>query len=199
MEANTGPGAIPTLDDLALDPSRAAGLSPDLARALWVRGHVALGALAAFVTTPVAPPTSLTIHEVDRYLTMQEVKERTGLSLSFLYEMARTGVLPVKPMGKGIAGTRRRGYRVLLSELLAWEARLGTSDVDGKLSNMLSSRRDGRRVSTAPKTPRADTGPTGGSARRAPHNGLSMGTRPDKSDSATRRQTDSNAGADTRP
>jgi hypothetical protein len=51
----------------------------------------------------------------DRYLTMQEVRRRTGLSLSHLYEMGRAGELPVKPMGQGREGKKPRGYRVLLS------------------------------------------------------------------------------------
>ena len=55
---------------------------------------------------------------------MQEVRQRTGLSLSHLYEMGRPGVLPVRQMGKGTRGTKRRGYRILLSDLLDWEARL---------------------------------------------------------------------------
>ena len=173
------------------DPSRATVLPPDVARALWVRGHVALGALAPLVAVPLPqqrPDGALA--GADRYLTMQEVKQRTGLSLSHLYEMGRTGVLPVRQMGKGTRGTKRRGYRVLLSDLLAWEART-TSDVDGKLSDMLSSRHDRRGVSAASKAPRPDAGPTGSPTRRASNNDLPMGTGPGRPDSSTRRQAHS--------
>ena len=100
----------------------------------------------------------------------------------------RTGALPVKQMGKGTGGSRRRGYRILLSDLLAWEARLATTDVDAKISNMLSSRRDREGVSAASKAPRPDAGPTGRPARRTFDNGLPMGTRPRKPRSSTRRQ-----------
>ena len=58
--------------------------------------------------------------DADRYLTMGEVSARTGLSLSHVYEMARLGRLPAKRMG---SGSRGRAYRVLLSELRAWEER----------------------------------------------------------------------------
>jgi excisionase family DNA binding protein len=54
----------------------------------------------------------------DRYLTMAEVAERTGLSLSHVYEMARFGKIPARRMGRGDKG---RAYRVLLSDLRAWE------------------------------------------------------------------------------
>src|SRR5437879_6007814 len=179
VSSESHPLAVPTLDDLARDPSRAAVLPADVARTLWLRGHVALGALAPLVAVPVAQqPPNRAVAEADRYLTMQEVGQRTGLSLSHLYEMGRLGVLPVRQMGKGTRGTKRRGYRILLSDLLDWEARLATSDVDVKISNMLSSGRDGQGVSAASTSPRPDTGPTRRPARRASNNGLPMGTGP---------------------
>jgi hypothetical protein len=192
VSSESHPLAVPTLDDLARDPSRAAALSPDVARTLWVRGHVALGALAPLVAVPVAQqPPNRAAAEADRYLTMKEVRQRTGLSLSHLYEMGRTGVLPVRQMGNGTRGTKRRGYRILLSDLLDWEARRATGDVDVKISNMLSSHRDGQGVSAASKAPRLDAGPTRRPARRASNNGLPMGTGPGRPDSTTRRQADS--------
>ncbi len=58
--------------------------------------------------------------EVDRYLSIPQVAARTGLSTSHLYELARVGDLPIRTMGRG---RRPRGYRILLSDLLAWEAK----------------------------------------------------------------------------
>lgn len=54
----------------------------------------------------------------DRYLTMAEVAQRTGLSLSHVYELARFGKIPAKRLGRGERG---RAYRVLLSDLKVWE------------------------------------------------------------------------------
>ena len=125
----------------------------------------------------------------DRYLTMQEVKKRTGLSLSHLYEMGRTGALPVKPMGRGCGGKRPRGYRVLLSDLLAWEANLGNGAVDVRLNSMLSSPRDRRRVETTPTATPAYTGATRGPARRPPDHAFPMGARRERHLGA-RRETD---------
>jgi len=121
----------------------------------------------------------------DRYLTIPEVRARTGLSLSHLYELARTGVLKVKPMGRG-----GRGYRVLMSDLLAWEARLGTDALDIRLNNMLSSSRDRRRVSAASGAPRVDPSRTRGQNRRPRDHALSMGARGERGP-GTRRETDS--------
>jgi len=101
-------------------------------------------ALLRMITPQVStssPDTSRSEGE-DRYLTMPEVKKRTGLSLSHLYEMGRTGELPVKPMGRGCGGKKPRGYRVLLSELLAWEAGRKKSAVADRVSNMLISSHD---------------------------------------------------------
>src|SRR5206468_2216204 len=119
------------------------------------------------------------------------VRQRTGLSLSHLYEMGRTGALPVRQMGKGTRGTKRRGYRILRSDLLAWETRVATSGLDVKISNMLSSRRDRQGVSAAPKAPQSDAGSTRRPARRPSNNGLPMGTGPGKPDSSARRQAHS--------
>lgn len=90
---------------------------------------------------PASPPTEapITIGEADRYVTIPQVAKRTGLSVSFLYELARRGNLPVRPMG---TGRRPRGYRVLLSELLAWEAGRKKTAVADRVNNMLTSSHD---------------------------------------------------------
>src|SRR5215510_4240624 len=93
------------------------------------------------------------------------------------YELARVGTLPVKPMGRG---KKRRGYRVLLSDLLEWEARVGDCALDAGISKMLSSNRDGRRVPAASSPPRDDSGSTGRPARRPPDHAVSMGAGPER-------------------
>src|SRR2546422_7598094 len=92
---------VPTLDEIAADPVKAATLPTATAQALWARCLLVLTALlpSASSSAPAGPAPLATPTEDDRYLTMQEVKERTGLSLSYLYELARAGALPVKPMG----------------------------------------------------------------------------------------------------
>src|SRR5262249_14361106 len=67
-------------------------------------------------------PVGLGSGEANRYLTSPEVSAHTGLSLSYLYELARRGVLPVTPMGRGGHGTKRRGYLGLLCALRESEA-----------------------------------------------------------------------------
>jgi len=71
-------------------------------------------AIALRGMAPVAPAPA----DGDRYLTMAEVAQRTGLSLSHVYELARFGKIPAKRLGRGEKG---RAYRVLLSDLRAWE------------------------------------------------------------------------------
>jgi DNA-binding transcriptional regulator YiaG len=100
-------------------------------------GHLAVdldAALASRQTQQMAPAPAQPL-EADRYFTIQEVSTRTGLSVSFLYELARRGDLPTRSLGMG---NRPRGYRVLLSDLLAWEASRNKSAVADRVSNMLS-------------------------------------------------------------
>jgi hypothetical protein len=142
--------------------------------------------------TPTQPtgPADAGRNEDDRYLTMQEVKERTGLSLSHLYELGRMGTLKVAAMGRG-----GRGYRVLMSDLLAWEASLSTESVDIRLSNVLTSRDAGRRVPSSPNAARVDTGANGAQDRRASDHALPMGARRERR-TGTRREIDTPPGTE---
>jgi len=47
------------------------------------------GAIWMRMMTPTIPSTTAPTPDDDHYLTMAEVKKRTGLSLSYLYEIAR--------------------------------------------------------------------------------------------------------------
>jgi hypothetical protein len=128
--------------------------------------------------------------EDDRYLTMQEVKRRTGLSLSHLYELGRAGTLKVTAMGRG-----GRGYRVLMSDLLAWEANLSRGPIGVRVSNMLSSRRERRSIPSPSTATRVDTGPAGAQDQRPSDHTLSLGARRERR-SGTRRETDTPPGTE---
>ena len=112
---------IGRLDQIAADPTMAATLLLDDALALLARTGAVREVLKARVgallgaTTDVQHPDQVCPAHDDRYLTMQEVAKRTGLSRSHLYALARKGSLTVRRMGQ------KRAYRVLLSDLLAWE------------------------------------------------------------------------------
>jgi excisionase family DNA binding protein len=54
--------------------------------------------------------------EVDRIITPEEMASRLTLSVKTVMRMLREGVIPAQP----IRGKRRRTYRILLSEFLAW-------------------------------------------------------------------------------
>ena len=148
----------------------------------------------ARMMTPQQPRADATARgEEDRYLTMRQVATRTGLSRSYLYELARTGDLPARPMGK--SGKGPRGYRVLFSDLLTWEDRRRQVSVDDRINNMLSSGRERRRVSAPPTAARADTGRTRGQDRRPSDHGLPLGARAERRP-RTRGETDSSAHAE---
>lgn len=128
---------------------------------LWVRMMTPPGPAA---DTPGLVPE-------DQYLTMQQVKKRTGLSLSYLYELARIGVLKARAMGRG-----GRGYRVLMSDLLAWEASLPKDAVASEVSKMLRRwSRDRPGVPTPPQPARAHTGGARSEARRPSDHAVPMG------------------------
>jgi len=135
-------------------------------------------ALVRMVTPQVSTPSADTSRsDEDRYLTMRQVNERTRLSLSHLYEMARTGELPVKPMGCATGGKKPRGYRVLLSDLRAWERSRGSSGLDNHLSSMLISSHDRRRGAAASTAARDHAGTAREAARRPSGDGKPMGKR----------------------
>jgi excisionase family DNA binding protein len=151
----------PTLAEIATDPTRAATLSLDDALVLLAQtGAVRevlkaqVSALLAAAIPAKAAAQMLATDDGDRYLTMPEMATRTGLSVSYCYELARAGLLPVKRMGQ------KRGYRVLLSDLLAWEAdrQRTQSGLDGGRIMLHSTARDRQRVSPTARTSRSHAG-----------------------------------------
>ncbi len=147
-----------TPGDLILNPQLARDIPDDLIpyhmgelAKLLVRVEVAINALSRRLpvvlegkTISPAGAGAPEAQSKDRYLKIPEVKQRLGLSLSHLYALIRAGDLPAKPLGRG-----GRGYRVLFSDLLVWEAKR-SKDVDGKINKMLNSRYDRRKGSMAP-------------------------------------------------
>ncbi len=182
-------GCVPTLDEIARDPSQAARVTPEDARALLASCVVAQAALLVPALTPIQStlPVGAAAPDCgDRYLKMPEVAKRTGLSLSYLYELARAGRLPVKRMGLRVNGHRPRGFRVLESDLLAWEASLGEHT---ELNGRLTTQRDGRRVPAAQSAARHDPGAARRQARLASARPQRMGASPGEARSEARRQT----------
>ncbi|HET9923152.1 MAG TPA: helix-turn-helix domain-containing protein, partial [Methylomirabilota bacterium] len=110
-------------------------LRRDLARMIGDCDFVVSKRALAAQALPAGSPTG----EEDRYVTIPRVAERTGLSVSYLYELARRGILPVRAMGRREGGKRPRGYRILLSDLRAWEADLVANPVDQRVGRVLGS------------------------------------------------------------
>ncbi len=134
-----GPPLVPSLAQVQADRSLLDRLPVDALLALRREiGHLGVDVDMALTVRQMAPAPAQPA-EADRYLTVGQVAERTGLSPSHLYELARRGDLPARPMG---TGKRPRGYRVLFSDLLAWEASRDKNAVAGKVSNMLRSSYD---------------------------------------------------------
>jgi excisionase family DNA binding protein len=176
--------AVPSLHDVQAEPSILERLP--LAALLTLRrevGHleVELDAAITLALTESRPtaPVGLGSGEANRYLTIPEVSARTGLSLSYLYELARRGVLPMTPMGRGGNGTKRRGYRVLLSALREWEAGLTKNAVEIQANDMLrSAPNDHLGVPASLSMSRLHGGATRGADQRPADHAPPVGVRP---------------------
>lgn len=164
------PSLVEVATDLGLLNQLPLDVLVDLRRQI---GHLAADADAAITLRaaqgagrqPVEPSE-------ERHLTIAEVATRTGLSASYLYELARAGQLPVSQMGG------RRGYRVLLGDLRAWEASRRKDAATAQLSTMLDSAHDRPRVPTARALPRAHPGGAREPARRPSDHAQPLGARP---------------------
>ena len=80
--------AVPTLDELAADPARAAALPLDAVRALLTRCAVAQAVLLPRVLEPA--PDGHNRAEVDRLLKARAAAERLGVSEDYVYRHANT-------------------------------------------------------------------------------------------------------------
>lgn len=170
--------AVPTLDEMAADPTLADGLPLETLGALYrLVARLEADVRARLLTAGATPADTQTPAPEDRYLTMREIAKLTSLSLSYCYELARLGDLPVRRMGRSNDGKKSRGYRVLLSDLGAWAQSRGSNDLDIQVSNMLIPPCDRRRDAAASTVARPHAGAARKVARRAPGNGQPMGTR----------------------
>jgi excisionase family DNA binding protein len=163
-------GAALGLDELAVDPTKAAGLSPDARGQLVTRCAAVLAALAGTMATPVSSGHAVqnAPTEPDRLLTVPEAATLMGFAPSYVYEMCRRGDLP--------AVRRKKYVRIRRSAIEQWIAENEQSGLDRGISNVLSSYRDGNRNQT--RTPRLGLEPsrTRRQARRTPHDGQPLGT-----------------------
>ncbi len=142
----------PTLDSIALDPAKAAGLSLEVRAALIARCTATLAALAGpLLATPRgqrAEPAARDDAEVPRCITIPELAERLKLAPGYLYALARRGELPVVRWGKYV--------RVPVDQLQAVLARLGAHPVDRRGYLTYPPANDRRRAPAAPKAARAN-------------------------------------------
>jgi hypothetical protein len=97
---NPNPTGVPSLDDLAADPSKAAGLPAEVARSLLLRATVVLAALGTNASFDTGPPAQSP--ELDRNLTAEEAGAILGVTPRWLYRHAHR--LPF---------TRRLSWKVL--------------------------------------------------------------------------------------
>lgn len=77
--AASGPVLVPGLDDLARDPSQAAALPPDAARALFGQAVLVQTALLPYLGTPEPRPERVEV------LGVEEAARRLGTSADSLY------------------------------------------------------------------------------------------------------------------
>ena len=151
----------PSLDELAADPSKVAGLPPEAARTLTLRLAAVLTALAS---VPAATGQAV-VQPDDRLLTIPEVADRLSVPTAYAYELARRGALPTVRVGPKYVRVPAR----LLSE---WVARQ-QKELDGAMYQRYSIGRDRQRVSaTSSRRPRPDPSGTRQTTRRhADHRG----------------------------
>lgn len=149
----------PTLDSIALDPAKAAGLSLEVRAALIARCAATLAALAGpLLATPRGERAGLAARddaEAPQCITIPELAERLKLAPGYLYALARRGELPVVRWGKYV--------RVPLDQLRAVLARLRSNPVDSEGYLTYPPANDRRGAPAAPKAAQANAA----SARRA--------------------------------
>lgn len=79
---------VPSLDEVAADPLRLAGLSADAIKTLLMRSAVAQSALAAALVTAPNPHTPQPVSEEDRMLTPDEAAQMLRRSRLWIYRNA---------------------------------------------------------------------------------------------------------------
>ncbi len=118
------PAGVPTLDDVAQNPSLAADLSLEVARALLAQCALVQGVLLARVLTGAGngqgAPTPAEREEEVRVLTAPQVAELLAVPRSYVYDLIRRGILPAVRLPALDPRKAGRYVRVLLADLHAW-------------------------------------------------------------------------------
>jgi predicted DNA-binding transcriptional regulator AlpA len=108
LASDTSYIALPTLDELAADPTKAAELSPDVAQRMCLR---CIAALTALSVTAAAIRPSATAPAEDCLIGPQEVADMIGMSRSWVEK--HTDVLPPRRSVEG-------SPRWLRSDVVRW-------------------------------------------------------------------------------
>ncbi len=160
---------MPTLTDLLQEPQRAAELPPEAVTPLMAQCAALQSTLAARLATvqPVSfPPPSP--QDTERLLTVPEVAEVLGVHPSYVYEVARSGKLPIVRLGKYV--------RIAPSALREWLAERGQQKgLDNRINVTLNSTYDWTRSSPNPQATRAHASQVRQARRRTPRHGESVG------------------------
>lgn len=99
------PTPVPSLDELAADRSKAADLSPESLRVLYVRTNELAGfLLASLVTSKESPATA---KATDRLLAVEEAAARLAVTTDWLYRHASTLPFTVRNGGRQVRFSER--------------------------------------------------------------------------------------------
>jgi excisionase family DNA binding protein len=146
--------AVPTLEELAADPTKAVELTAEAARMLFIQARNVEGALLARLLTITATLTSS--HESEsaktRWLRAKKVAARLDVPESYVYELARRGQIPSARLGK-------RYVRFPEADIEAWLTKLSKGAVDDRRYLTCHLRRG--RKGTAPNSKAAGAHPNG--------------------------------------
>ncbi len=137
---------VPTLEEVLAHPALVGQLPPEVAWELYQRAVAALLALLPVLR----PPRSLGAEE-EALLTPRQVADRLGVRPSRIYELTRTGRLPVVRIGKYV--------RVRPAALAAWLAeREVKKPLYSALSTTYNTKYDRSGAPAPPQAARADAG-----------------------------------------
>src|SRR6516164_5945318 len=90
------PHPVPSLDELAVDPAKAAGLSPDACARMITRCAAILAALSGTMLSAqvTGEPTSSVPPGEESNLSAEQVAKRLNVRKAFVYGLRRRGELP---------------------------------------------------------------------------------------------------------
>ena len=150
-------GDVPTFDELAADPAKAAVLSPEVAGTLLARLAAVQAALLGRLLTAGADGAAHHHPADDRPLTVPEVAARLQVGKAYVYDLIRRGELTAIRFGKYV--------RVPPAALREWETRHQEKALDRGQYRLYSSsprgpQRERRRTPAHPTQARTDAGGT---------------------------------------